>query len=593
MVTGVSGVFSSRNSTRAFLSALLGVVFLLSLTLLGSRPADAQSQVFQRWVARVDVAHGPDQVAALAADNQQNVLVVGSHCVVVSTQDPTLCQTSELLAEKYDINGNRLWGASLKDVVNAVGEVVTTDAVGNVYVAGLGEYQTQVGTGCNGLFRFITVKYSATGQRQWIAYFNVGNNCDGIGGIGLDAEGNSYISGSTGDDHVGPDVTIKYDPNGKQLWAATLNIVQTHFVSGLALDKSANVYFTGTSGDNGAFTEEAYTAKYDTNGNLLWKDVYLPGNPGTVLSGNAAITLDAAGNAYVAGAYQLLDQLGDPETSTADIIKYGPSGNRVWVATHQTAGGVDGGGDFSSAIALDGQGNVYTTGRWVSGFGAGTPISDFSTLKFNASGVLRWQRRYTSSGSADSEAVGLGVNSNGDVYVAGKSTSTTGAGEDFTTLKYDTNGNQLWLTRYDGPGHGDDSPANLVLDGGDVIVAGTSVGSGTGQDWATVAYVQDAAKLTPATLTFGSQTVGTTSAAQPITLTNTAETILTIKGVSASGDFRETNNCPGALAPMDSCTIEVSFKPTAAGTRSGSLTVSDNWAGSPRVAQLTGSGVAP
>jgi hypothetical protein len=578
-------LFSLRNGLCFFL------IFLASIS-LNCGPANAQSQVFQRWVARVDVVHGPDQVAALTADNQQNVLVVGSDCVVVSTQDPTLCETTELLVEKYDINGNRLWGASLKDVVNAVGEVVTTDAAGNVYVAGLGEYQTQVGTGCNGLFRFTTVKYSSTGQRQWIAYFNIGNNCDGIGGIGVDAEGNSYISGSTGDDHVGPDVTIKYDPNGKQLWAASLNIVQTHFVSGLALDKSANVYITGTSGDNGAFTFDAYTAKYDTNGNLLWKDVFLPTNPaGTgTLSANSAIVLDAGGNAYVAGDYHFLDQALDPGISTAHVIKYGPSGNRVWVATHQTSGGVAGGGDFSSAIALDGEGDVLTAGRWVSGFSGDTTISDFSTLKLNPVGVLRWQRRYTSSESADSEAAGLGVNSNGDVYVTGKSTNTTGAGEDFTTLKYDTNGNQLWLARYDGPGHGDDTPANLVLDGGDVIVAGTSVGSGTGQDWATVAYVQDAAQLTPASLTFGSQTVATTSAAQTLTVTNTAETILTITDISASGDFSETNNCPGALAPMDSCTIEVSFHPTAVGTRAGTITVSDNWAGSPRVAQLTGTG---
>jgi hypothetical protein len=539
-------------------------------------------------VERVDVAHGPEQVATLTADNKQNVLVVGSDCVKVSPQDPTQCQTTELLVEKYDINGNRLWGASVKDVVNASGKVITTDAAGNVYVAGLGEYQSQPGTGCNGLFRFIAAKYSPTGQRQWIAYFNIGNNCDGIGGIGVDAEGNSYISGSTGDDHLGPDVTIKYDPNGKQLWAAKLNIVQTHFVSGLALDKSANVYITGTSGDNGAFTDDAYTAKYDTNGNLLWKDVYLPGNPGTVLSENAAIALDAAGNAYVAGSYQpIVGASNGP--STAYVIKYGVTGNRVWVATHQTAGSPDGGGDFPSAVALDGQGNVYATGRWVSS--ASFPqISDFSTLKFNSSGTLRWQRRYTSEGSADSEAVGLGVNSNGDVYVTGKSTSTTGAGEDFATLKYDTSGNQLWLARYDGPGHGDDTPANLVLDGGDVIIAGTSIGSGTGQDWATVAYVQDAAKLTPASLTFGSRTVGTTSAAQPIILTNTAETILAIHSISAAGDFSETNNCPGALAPMDSCTIEVSFKPTAAGTRTGTITVSDNWSGSPRVAQLMGTG---
>jgi hypothetical protein len=205
---------------------------------------------------------------------------------------------------------------------------------------------------------------------------------------------------------------------------------------------------------------------------------------------------------------------------------------------------------------------------------------------------LRWQRRYTNASTADSEAVGLGVNGTGDVYVTGKSPASAGATQDFVTIKYDTDGNQLWLARYDGPGHGDDVPAGLVLDGGDVIVAGSSEGSNREQGWATVAYVQDAAKLTPASLTFGSQTVGTTSAAQMLTITNTAETILDIKEISASGDFSETNNCPAALAPTDTCTIKVTFDPAVVGKLAGTITVSDNWAGSPRVAQLSGTGVA-
>ena len=126
-----------------------------------------------------------------------------------------------------------------------------------------------------------------------------------------------------------------------------------------------------------------------------------------------------------------------------------------------------------------------------------------------------------------------------------------------------------------------------------MIVTGSSVGSGTQQDWATVAYVQDAAALTPASLTFGSQAVGTTSAAKILTVTNTSEEVLDITGISVAGNFTETNNCPKALAAKESCTIQVNFKPTATGTRTGKLTVSDNWAGSPRTAALTGTGIAP
>ena len=100
------------------------------------------------------------------------------------------------------------------------------------------------------------------------------------------------------------------------------------------------------------------------------------------------------------------------------------------------------------------------------------------------------------------------------------------------------------------------------------------------------------ASLSPTSLTFGSQTVGSTSAAQAVTLTNSSATALSITSITASGDFAQTNNCGTSVAANSSCTINVTFTPTATGTRTGTLTVTDNASNSPQTASLTGTGAS-
>jgi trimeric autotransporter adhesin len=99
--------------------------------------------------------------------------------------------------------------------------------------------------------------------------------------------------------------------------------------------------------------------------------------------------------------------------------------------------------------------------------------------------------------------------------------------------------------------------------------------------------------LSPAALSFGNQVFGTTSAKQTVTLKNTQTVPLTISGVSAAGDFAQTSNCPLApntLGASASCTISVTFTPTALGTRTGTLTIADNAGTSPQTVGLSGTG---
>ena len=99
--------------------------------------------------------------------------------------------------------------------------------------------------------------------------------------------------------------------------------------------------------------------------------------------------------------------------------------------------------------------------------------------------------------------------------------------------------------------------------------------------------------LSTSTLTFGNQNVGTTSASQPVTLSNTGNAALTITNIGANANFGQTNNCGTSLAASGSCTINVSFAPTAAGPLIGTLTITDNSngvAGSTQSVVLSGTG---
>src|SRR5207248_125423 len=106
------------------------------------------------------------------------------------------------------------------------------------------------------------------------------------------------------------------------------------------------------------------------------------------------------------------------------------------------------------------------------------------------------------------------------------------------------------------------------------------------------------ASLSPTSLTFPSQTVGTTSAAQAVNLSNSGSAALTITSIAItgtnSGDFAQNNNCPlspSTLAAGAKCTINATFTPSATGTRSATLTVSDNATGSPQTVALSGTGI--
>ena len=104
------------------------------------------------------------------------------------------------------------------------------------------------------------------------------------------------------------------------------------------------------------------------------------------------------------------------------------------------------------------------------------------------------------------------------------------------------------------------------------------------------------ASLSPTSLAFANQSVGTTSTVQTLTLSNTGNGALSITGLALTGtnasDFAQTNTCGSSVAASANCTISVTFRPAASGSRTASVIITDNASGSPQTVSLSGTGTA-
>ena len=131
--------------------------------------------------------------------------------------------------------------------------------------------------------------------------------------------------------------------------------------------------------------------------------------------------------------------------------------------------------------------------------------------------------------------------------------------------------------------------ADFNGDGGlDLATANGTTAGDTGS--VTVLLNEPVIGMTPDRLTFAAQKVGTSSAAQVVTINNPGATPLKVTSITISGDYSETNDCPAKLTVGKSCTVNVTFTPTQAGSRTGTLSIKDSALTSVQQITLSGSG---
>jgi hypothetical protein len=368
--------------------------------------------------------------------------------LVIKIPNNVNAQITEEWAARYNGPKNYLDGAT----------DLTIGPSGNIYVTGK-SYGNGTGTD------YDTVAYDPEGNLLWSArYHGTGQWGDTAFAITTDSSENVYVTGTSHSATNHYDiVTISYDSFGNERWIARYdgpaqNDGDRAFV--ITTDSSGNVYVAGESG--GTRTDNYVTIKYDSFGNEIWVARY-NGSETSTSHRAWAIAVDSSGNVYVSGE-------GWYGTWGGAVVKYDPFGNEVWVRTYDV-GGVYGG----QGLAVELSGCVYVS--------AGS-----TTIKYVSEGNVIWSSEYTGLGDGWLIGTSLALDLVGNVYVSGYGKSL-GANNDYLTVKYDQDGNELWWVSYNGPGNNIDRALDMVLDTlGNVYVAGRSTGSNGFDDCAAIAY---------------------------------------------------------------------------------------------------------
>jgi PKD repeat protein len=367
----------------------------------------------------------------------------------------------EMWTARYNGTGNNY------DEANAI----AVDQSGNVYVAGESK-------GSSGGLDYVTMKYDCYGNVLWSARYNgPGNGDDKAHAVVIDNNGNVFVTGESRGNGSSTDyATVKYDTNGNQLWVARYDgpAGSDDMAHGIALDGNSNVVVTGESKGNSTGFDYA-TIKYNANGSQLWVKRY--NGPVSFEDSAYAVAIDVNGNIYITG-----ESKGSQTCLDFATLKYDTNGNQLWVRRSNNPSNSH---DSAYSIAVDSSRNVYVTGKSKSS----TYHYDYMTIKYDSGGNEQWLKRYNGTGNGDDSAYAVAVDGSGYVYVTGESDGYR-TDKDYVTIKYDANGNEVWIGRYNGPGDGDDSARAIAVDSsGNVYVTGESKGSGSAdRDYATMKY---------------------------------------------------------------------------------------------------------
>jgi len=331
----------------------------------------------------------------------------------------------------------------------------------------------------------IQVTLGQIAVEAWVQRYNgPGSTNDVARAISVDGSGSVFVTGYSASTNLYPFnydyATIKYSGAGAPLWTNRYDRPGSLIDQALAVavDGSGNVFVTGVSAVLGhpaaAPIGDYVTIAYSGMGVPLWTNSY--NGPGNSDDRPTAIAVDGNGNVFVTGSSAGSDRSYDDYAT----IKYSGAGVPLWTNRYNGPGNPF---DVASALAVDGSGNVIVTGS--SGF------SDYAyaTIKYSDAGVPLWTNRYSGPGNFDA-AYAVAVDGRGNVFVTGGSYGSGGAYSDYATIAYSGAGVPLWINRYDGPGNYADWGKSVAVDGrGNVFVTGYSYDDGSVYpDYATIAY---------------------------------------------------------------------------------------------------------
>lgn len=358
----------------------------------------------------------------------------------------------------------KLYGTSAAEF----GSDVAIDSAGNVLSSG---YGSGLGT---------VAKHDAGGSQLWLK--QVGSGSEKFTGIVTDTSDNIFVAGNTDGSVAGTNlgntdiIVFKYDTSGNVLSSFQVGTNERDRAAAIALDSGGNIYVCGdTKGDlGGSLTNpdgDAYLAKYDASGTLLWADQFGVVHTWGGFDECHDIAVDANDNVYITGDYANHDYF---------AAKYDSQGNQSWFQRSNTASS-----ENAYGIAVDPNGDVFVGGN------TGLTIDpnadpndnlgswDAFVIKFNNSGTLQWSRQFGSSNEDRTFAVAADVN--GNVYLTGIiNKDITSLPASIFAAKYNNAGTQQFLRQKSGNGvEGHGIAVNSA--GTDFYIAGNAYGNFDGQ----------------------------------------------------------------------------------------------------------------
>lgn len=362
-----------------------------------------------------------------------------------------------------------LWANRFGSTGIEEGIAVTTDASGNVYntggFTGTVDFDPSVATANlsnnAGIDIFIS-KYDANGNYIFAKQIGGASLDSKPRAIAVDASGNAYVTGFF-------QGTVDFDPS-----AATTNLTATNL--------------------------DIFIVKLDASGNFVWAKSI----SGASSEAGHDITLDATGNIYITGYFYATVDF-DPGAGTANlsngtgadifVAKYDNNGNYIWA--RQLGGSSN--NCFGNSIAVDGSGNVYTSGSFQGtvdfdpSASTSAPIGslgfqDIFISKLDASGNYVWAKQI--GGTLSDDALGMELDATGNIHLTGffegacdfdpsvaTANLTNSAGLDIYVCKLDNNGNYMWAKQIGGSSF-DAQGSDLSLDAsGNIYTTGFFAGT--------------------------------------------------------------------------------------------------------------------
>ncbi len=305
----------------------------------------------------------------------------------------------------------------------------------------------------------INNKLSSQINLEW-EQFHYGNSVWNTG-LSIDQENNIYLSGL----NLNKAFLIKYSNVGTFIWG--INIPEINYTNisstNILTDSNNNIYIIGNqAGIN-------IIHKYSSNGNFIWGDTL---NLGEYSLGSYTFTLDNNSNIVI---IKSLDGLGGGFL----IYKYSPDGTTLWYKKcHLPIIG------YVAACKIDNNNSIYITGSTYGSF------DDILTIKYNENGDSIWSKTYI-TGNYD-HVFDISIDNSNKITITGESESQiSGNYGKMTTIKYNSDGTELWNKKYSINSVSSDYGVSVKSDNlGNTYVAGNCINLVGNYDIVTIKYNQ-------------------------------------------------------------------------------------------------------